>query len=165
MKRFIVYGAGLALAGAAFAQTYDTIVAPQAQGDYPACSATITDRCIQLYEPGVATPANLALNDRLGDGTMMAEADMVDDDVYADAGYAEPGYVESEYAYAEPVADEYAYSGYDNSAMGGPYEPVWSREYVSGNWPAATTGEYDACDPHPADDRCIQLYERGVGYY
>ena len=34
-------------------------------------------------------------------------------------------------------------------AQGGPYEPV-----ASTSWPA--------CDPGPGDDRCIQLYERGV---
>ena len=33
---------------------------------YPPCSRTITDRCIQLYERGIRTRANLALNERLG---------------------------------------------------------------------------------------------------
>ena len=33
---------------------------------YPPCSRTVTDRCIQLYERGVRTRANLALNERLG---------------------------------------------------------------------------------------------------
>jgi hypothetical protein len=33
---------------------------------YPACSKTVTDRCIQLYERGVASRTNLALNERLG---------------------------------------------------------------------------------------------------
>jgi hypothetical protein len=33
---------------------------------YPPCSRTVTDRCIQLYERGVRTPTNLALNERLG---------------------------------------------------------------------------------------------------
>ena len=33
--------------------------------------------------------------------------------------------------------------------QGGPYEPV-----AAASWPA--------CDPGPGDDRCIQLYERGV---
>lgn len=44
--------------------------APPAEwsGGYPPCSATVTDRCIQLYERGVATAANLALNERLGNG-------------------------------------------------------------------------------------------------
>ncbi len=40
---------------------------------------------------------------------------------------------------AKPVSD----------GQGGPYEPI-----ASASWPA--------CDPGPGDDRCIQLYERGV---
>jgi|GEM_PF-4276200 len=38
-------------------------------GAYPPCSRTVTDRCIQLYERGVATRTNLALNERLGMNT------------------------------------------------------------------------------------------------
>ena len=38
----------------------------------PHCSRTITDRCIQLYERGVRTRANLALNERLGMDDRMA---------------------------------------------------------------------------------------------
>lgn len=37
-------------------------------GGYPPCSRAVRDRCIQLYERGVASPRNLALNDRLGPG-------------------------------------------------------------------------------------------------
>ena len=33
---------------------------------YPPCSSTVTDRCIQLHERGVANPDNLALNDGPG---------------------------------------------------------------------------------------------------
>jgi hypothetical protein len=35
---------------------------------YPPCSRTVIDRCIQLYERGVATAANLALNEKLPPG-------------------------------------------------------------------------------------------------
>ena len=38
-------------------------------GAYPPCSRTVTDRCIQLYERGVATRTNLAMNERLGMNT------------------------------------------------------------------------------------------------
>lgn len=31
-----------------------------AAGDYPPCSRTVTDRCIQLYERGVKAPAKMA---------------------------------------------------------------------------------------------------------
>jgi hypothetical protein len=40
--------------------------APAVGAGYPPCSRTVTDRCIQLYERGVRTPANLAANRRLG---------------------------------------------------------------------------------------------------
>jgi len=161
MKRIIVYSAGLALAGAAFAQSYyDDGYAPQSsQGGYPPCSATVTDRCIQLYEPGVATPTNLALNEQLGDGTQMAATDY-------------------------PEANAVAYSDYDNVAVGGPYEPVedyypeaagddyataygdeystaYGDEYAAA-WPEETTGYYPPCSISPADDRCVQTYEYGA---
>ncbi len=47
---------------------------------YPPCSRTVTDRCIQLYERGIRTRANLALNERLG----------MDDRVTAMGGPYEP---------------------------------------------------------------------------
>lgn len=154
MKRIMIYTAGVVLAGAAVAQSYyDDSYAPQAsQGGYPPCSATVTDRCIQLYEPGVATPANLALNERLGDGTQLAAA-----------------YPEAETGYAE----------YDNTAVGGPYEPIedypqeaayydeaaydeaYGEEYAAA-WPEETTGYYPPCSISASDDRCIQTYEYGV---
>jgi hypothetical protein len=37
---------------------------PQNGSGYPACSATVTDRCIQLYERGVRSRENMARNDR-----------------------------------------------------------------------------------------------------
>ena len=149
MKRLVAYAAGVALAGTALAQAYYEDGAPiEARGGYPPCSATVTDRCIQLYEPGVATAANLALNERLGDGTALAAADVEP---------AEPYYAEADYAEA-PVADEADYA-----AVGGPYEPVWSPDHAEGNWPARSGSDYPPCSPDPRDDRCIQLYENGVG--
>jgi hypothetical protein len=89
---------------------------------YPACSKTVTDRCIQLHERGVATRTNLALNDRLG---ML------------------------------PVA-----------AMGGPYEPSSpdrSADQADPRpWPRTSRSGYPPCS-RTLQDRCIQLYERGVG--
>ena len=107
MKRIVIYSAGLLLAGTAIA--YSGPIA--SQGDYPPCSETIMDRCIQLYEPGVASPANLALNDQLGDGTQMAAVEY-------------------------PEATEVAYSDYDNAAVGGPYEPVEGYEAAAYAEPA-----------------------------
>src|SRR5688572_28222479 len=34
----------------------------EARSNYPPCSRTVTDRCIQLYERGVRAPSNLARN-------------------------------------------------------------------------------------------------------
>jgi hypothetical protein len=41
--------------------------AREARSGYPPCSRTVTDRCIQLYERGVRTPANLAQNSKPDD--------------------------------------------------------------------------------------------------
>jgi hypothetical protein len=131
MKRIVIYSAGLLLAGTAVA--YSGPIA--AQGDYPPCSATITDRCIQLYEPGVATPANLALNDQLGDGTQLAQADY-------------------------PEATEVAYSDYDNEAVGGPYEPVDGYEAAAYEEPAAD--EYASA--WAADDTAYYPEEYAADY-
>jgi hypothetical protein len=69
--------AGAALAGAAPGGYGQGSEEP---GGYPACSRTLQDRCIQLYERGVRTSENLAMNRRLGPGrepgTMMAGAPM-----------------------------------------------------------------------------------------
>jgi hypothetical protein len=67
MLSLFAAAAGLALLGAAPPGMYGPGPGP---GGYPPCSRTVTDRCIQLYERGVATPQNLALNERLGQGRM-----------------------------------------------------------------------------------------------
>ena len=41
--------------------------AREARSGYPPCSRTVRDRCIQLYERGVSSPANLAQNSKPGD--------------------------------------------------------------------------------------------------
>ena len=46
----------------------------EARGGYPPCSATVTDRCIQLYERGVRSRRNLARNERLPRDTNLAAA-------------------------------------------------------------------------------------------
>ena len=71
MKKLALFtaAAGLTLVGAAPPAHWSR---GGADGDewagrgYPPCSRTVTDRCIQLYERGVRTRANLALNERLG---------------------------------------------------------------------------------------------------
>ena len=68
MKRLYLFAAvaGLGLVSAAPPEYRASGVA--SAGGYPPCSRTVTDRCIQLYERGVRTAANLALNERLGPG-------------------------------------------------------------------------------------------------
>ncbi len=76
MKKLAVFTAiaGLTLVSAAPPSHWSR----SADGDewtgrgYPPCSRTVTDRCIQLYERGVRTRANLALNERLGMGGRVA---------------------------------------------------------------------------------------------
>ncbi len=73
MKRSVLLVIGIGLVGAAppAHQSFGWS-APEAKGGYPPCSKTVTDRCIQLYERGVATETNLALNRRLGSGAELA---------------------------------------------------------------------------------------------
>lgn len=89
-------------------------------GGYPPCSRTVADSCIQLYERGVRTRENLAMNGRLGPGR-------------------------------EPISGR---------AMGGPMVDV-PMAPVPGSAPASRD-DYPPCS-RTITDRCIQLYERGVG--
>jgi hypothetical protein len=81
-------------------------------GGYPPCSRTVTDRCIQLYERGVATRTNLALNERLG----MPGAAM--------GGPYEPVHSEA-YHEGEPYADDGEYY-----AEQGGYHPEEGEAYA-----------------------------------
>ena len=63
MKKLILFAAvaGLGLVSASPPDSdYDG--PREARSGYPPCSRTVRDRCIQLYERGVATPENLADN-------------------------------------------------------------------------------------------------------
>lgn len=92
-------------------------------GGYPPCSRTVTDRCIQLYERGVATRTNLALNERLGMNTpgigMGGPFEPVRSEAYYDGEpYADEGEVYADQG-ASPEGEEYAgdadYYGHDDS--------------------------------------------------
>jgi hypothetical protein len=117
--------------------------------NYPPCDpGPGDDHCIQLYEPGVR--AQLASWNRptggLADGSstsaMGGPYEPVDEagveTVSADAGTTA--------AVDETEETEVAAHG-DMQGVGGPVE--------------AQSG-YPPCSPGPGDDRCIQLYERGV---
>jgi len=62
--------AGLTLLGASPPPMLDGPPGAGAPRGYPPCSRAVRDRCIQLYERGVANPENLALNERLGQGRL-----------------------------------------------------------------------------------------------
>ncbi len=103
------------------------------KGDYPPCDpGPGDDMCIQLYERGVSTQTNLAMNRNLGsETTMMASADTT------------------------TWTNEVGTSATTGTAVGGPYEPV------AVSTPESRT-EYPPCNGAESDDNCIQLYERGV---
>jgi hypothetical protein len=135
MKKLMLFAAiaGLGLAAAAPPQGSGPGAgwALGAQGGYPACSKTVTDRCIQLYERGVATRQNLALNDRLGKDTRLASAP------------------------ARAWAPESSYTPAPAS-VGGPYEPLPYRTGSIVRAPAAPA-DYPACS-RLITDSCIQRH-------
>ncbi len=47
-------------------------------------------------------------------------------------------------------------------SMGGPYEAVYDDDEAVTLEQGPTDRYYPPCRPSPADDNCIQLYERGV---
>jgi hypothetical protein len=128
---------------------------------YPPCSpGPGDDNCIQLYEPGVrAQLASWTPSAETGVGGPYEPVDMPADasaQAKAETAMAGDGSVEGALGEATgdeslvtSVADTAAYTG-----MGGPLEEVST---------VRASGDYPPCRPGPGDDRCIQLYERGVG--
>lgn len=122
---------------------------PLEDGDsdsYPACTAAVTDNCVQLYERGVR--GDLAGRTQLkhvdnttavGGPYEPVEADLaMNGDASLDVDKGET---------ADVSTDTAVTSHSDYQGVGGPVE--------------AQSG-YPPCSPGPGDDRCIQLYERGV---
>jgi hypothetical protein len=141
MKKTLMFTASLMLGSAGVAQsTVNNAGEASANAGYPACSRTVTDSCIQLYERGVRTSANLAMNRNMTPATGMGgpyePVTTTHSSATMDDGTANVGIMSD--TTAKPAT---------HSGVGGPAE--------------ARTG-YPACDPGPGDDSCIQLYERGV---
>lgn len=121
---------------------------------YPACTAAVTDNCVQLYERGVhdslasAKSGTLDASDSQAMGGPFEPVDSSDlamnGDGQVDTAFGETSDlgVQSTAATEATVADHSDYQG-----VGGPIE--------------AQSG-YPPCSPGPGDDRCIQLYEHGV---
>jgi hypothetical protein len=59
--------------------------------DYPPCSRSLRDRCIQLHERGVASPGNLAINRGEAEPDRYARGPDGDDDMPPPGPYAELG--------------------------------------------------------------------------
>lgn len=125
---------------------------------YPACEpGRGDDRCIQLYERGVRqslaqwkASEDVAMGgpfEPAPDGKPAADAQQDAAGHGSHAGHGTPPKEAS--AEGKPVVPEAEPGNAADKpgAMGGPYEPV--------------TG-YPPCRPGRGDDRCIQLYERGV---
>lgn len=108
--------------------------------NYPACEpGPGDDSCIQLYEPGV----QVALASWTGETGGFADGDTR----LAMAGADE--------------IDEYGHDAPIQTAMADPAMPADGQAYEGMGGPIAETG-YPPCSGAAGDDRCIQLYERGV---
>ncbi|WP_114951805.1 hypothetical protein [Sphingosinicella terrae] len=146
---------------------------PAAQ-NYPPCEpGPGDDRCIQLYERGVRAQlaswnsatgglADGAVTTAMGGpyepiqhhsdayatGTSNASGSMASSsangDGMIDAGMGETAELGTAQGYSSEVA---AFDASAHQGVGGPVE---------------VQSDYPACEPGPGDDRCIQLYERGV---
>jgi hypothetical protein len=131
--------------------TMTASLAPRpAAGNYPPCEpGPGDDNCIQLYEPGVR--AQLASWNAPTGG-------LADGSVTTAMGGP-----------YEPVADHADASATSAMALGetedvslAGAEPDIDAYYEGVGGPVVSQSGYPACEPGPGDDRCIQLYERGV---
>jgi len=127
----------------------ETATPQPAAANYPPCSpGPGDDRCIQLYEPGVRAqlasyrPADTTMAGALGGPDTFTGVGGPDEGDLAMNG---DGAVDA--AVGEIAADEGGAAAY--AGVGGPLEEV-------------AASDYPPCSPGPGDDRCIQLYERGV---
>lgn len=73
MKTLLLFAAAAGLTLVSAAPPPAGIDEPAASAGYPPCSATVTDRCIQLYERGVRSAANLARNVEGAPRTVVAQ--------------------------------------------------------------------------------------------
>ena len=114
---------------------------------YPACTASVTDNCIQLYERGVRADLADSTGGSKTQTAMGGPFEPVDEDStkLAMNGDGEIAAAKGETVGLEGETAIASHSDYQG--VGGPVE--------------AQSG-YPPCSPGPGDDRCIQLYEPGV---
>lgn len=125
-----------------------------ADESYPACTATVTDNCIQLYERGVraslASAPTAKLEEESSTTTAVGgpyEPVGADTNDLAMNGDGDIDVAAGETTDGEMLASADVATHSDHQGVGGPVE--------------AQSG-YPPCSPGPGDDRCIQLYEPGV---
>ena len=120
------------------------------------------DRCIQLYEPGVR--AQLAswnaptggLADHSATTAMGGPYEPVQDHADASAAAGMGASHDSTMSKDEAAASWSGDTGQTEIAVHD------SSAYQGVGGPAEAQSGYPPCEPGPGDDRCIQLYERGV---
>jgi hypothetical protein len=132
---------------------------PLEDGDsesYTACTATVTDNCIQLYERGVRADLAGRTDLKHADTTTAVggpyepvDADSADLAMNGDGSLdVDKGELADTSVQTAAISTDAAVTSHsDYQGVGGPVE--------------AQSG-YPPCSPGPGDDRCIQLYERGV---
>ena len=163
----------VAFVPAGFNATGGAVGGPVEAGDeesYPACTAARTDNCIQLYERGVRT--SLASTDKSGSDVAttdkdIATADKVESDSSAGVGGPyEPVAESHELAMngdgAIDVSKGETSDGAIETASETDASVVDHSEFQGVGGPVEAQSGYPPCSPGPGDDRCIQLYERGV---
>ena len=151
---------------AGFNATGGAVGGPVEAGDeesYPACTAARTDNCIQLYERGVR--ASLASTDK--SGSDVATTEKVESDSTAGVGGPyEPIEESHELAMNGDGSVDVSKGETSDAAIETASESDASvadhSEFQGVGGPVEAQSGYPPCSPGPGDDRCIQLYERGV---
>jgi hypothetical protein len=121
---------------------------------YPACTATVTDNCIQTYERGVdASLASSGSSDSSKSTAMGGPFEPVDAD---SAKLAMNGDGDIDVANGEIADGEIQVASVDPSIAG-------HSDHQGVGGPVEAQSGYPPCSsPGPGDDRCIQLFEPGV---
>jgi hypothetical protein len=113
--------------------------------DYPPCSRSLRDRCIQLHERGVATPENLAINRGDASPDHYAGGPDGDDDIPPPGPYAD---IDDEHAPPPGM-------GHHGMRHDGPSEMESVVAPPPGEPVRYAENDYPAC-ADAASDRCVQ---------
>jgi hypothetical protein len=122
---------------------------------YPACTADVTDNCIQLYERGVHASGAAAQTSGTDESAGMGGPYEPVDNDSADLAMNGDGRVDLAMGETSDLAVQTADSAADAAVAG-------HADYQGVGGPVEAQSGYPPCSPGPGDDRCIQLYERGV---